>query len=203
MTYTPGRKTSVLARIILEKEFKRVLDVGCSKGYLGEETRAQNPGIEFAGIDVSKEALAEAKKSGYVQTIQKDLNEVPLAFPELKGPSFDCMVFADVLEHTLQPSEVLGALLPFLEKDGRVFVALPNVAFLPLRVKLLLGKWDYKKSGIMDESHARFYNLKSARALLEENGLHTVRMESFPKRIPSWIWPSLLAITFLFECERK
>ena len=78
-----------------------------------------------------------------------------------------------------------------------------QTGLLPLRIKLLFGQWAYEKSGVMDDSHVRFFKLESARRLLEENGLRIARMESFPKRVPSRVWPSLLAITFLFECIKQ
>ena len=47
---------------------------------------------------------------------------------------------------------------------------MPNVANITVRLKLLLGSFRYADRGILDRTHLRFFTLRTARRLLEENG---------------------------------
>src|SRR3954465_8339375 len=70
---------------------RRVLDLGCRYGAL---TRAYAEGNEVVGMDVDREALAEAAKLG-IETRHADVTE-PLPFPQ---ESFDVVVCGELLEH--------------------------------------------------------------------------------------------------------
>lgn len=72
---------------------KKVLDIGCAKGFLIEEL--QKLGIKAYGVDVSKYATDNAPKNvrPFLQTI------TPPKLP-FKNKSFDLVCSFDVLEHT-------------------------------------------------------------------------------------------------------
>jgi hypothetical protein len=98
----------------------------------------------------------------------------------LGGRRFDLILFADVLEHTAHPEAVLRRLLPYLEEDGHVIVSLPNVAAWTVRLGLLAGHFDYEQSGILDDTHLRFFTRESAVRLAESAGLEVLRIEQNP-----------------------
>ncbi len=96
------------------------------------------------------------------------------------GRRFDLILFADVLEHVADPLAVLRRLLGYLTDDGHVLVSLPNVAAWTVRLGLLAGRFDYRPSGILDDTHLRFFTRDSARRLLEDAGLDVLRVEQNP-----------------------
>ena len=96
------------------------------------------------------------------------------------GRRFDLILFADVLEHVADPIAVLRRLLGYLAEDGHVVVSLPNVAAWTVRLGLLAGRFDYRPSGILDDSHLRFFTRDSARRLLEGAGLEVLRIGQNP-----------------------
>jgi 2-polyprenyl-3-methyl-5-hydroxy-6-metoxy-1,4-benzoquinol methylase len=143
---------------------KRVLDVGCASGYLGKAF----PSNEFYGIDGNTEAVQQAKKV-YKDAITMDLNSIPTE--KVFDVQFDYIVFADVLEHLLYPTELLAYFKLLLKPEGKIIVSLPNVALWRVRLNLLLGRFDYTDYGVLDRTHVHLYTFKSARELLASAGL--------------------------------
>jgi hypothetical protein len=54
------------------------------------------------------------------------------------------------------------------------------VAAWPVRLGLLAGKFDYRSSGILDDSHLRFFTRDSAVRMLESCGLEVLRLGQNP-----------------------
>src|SRR5260221_2897445 len=85
---------------------RRVLDLGCRYGAM---TRAYAEGNDVVGMDVDKEALAEAAKLG-IETLWGDATE-PLPVPD---GSFDVVVAGELLEHLVLPGTVIAEVLRVL-----------------------------------------------------------------------------------------
>jgi methionine biosynthesis protein MetW len=148
----------------------RILDVGCADGYVMELLRAQKA-CTCVGIEVGP-AAATARRAGF-EVVDEPAPEA-FAVARMHGP-FDHVIFADVLEHMADPQPVLQAAASLLSPGGSVLVSVPNVAFLPARLRLLRGRWDYEETGIFDATHLRFFTVETARALLVDAGLRVER----------------------------
>lgn len=85
--------------------------------------------------------------------------------------SFDLVVLSHILEHLVEPADLLAEARRVLAPGGRIVIALPNVAHYRERAKHLLGRFDYTETGVMDSTHVRFFTARTARRLLEDNGL--------------------------------
>jgi hypothetical protein len=81
-----------------------------------------------------------------------------------------------VLEHLVNPEQVLRQVRELLSPGGRVLVCVPNIAHLRIRLKLLFGRFEYESTGIMDMTHLRFYTYSTARRLIESAGF---RIQSY------------------------
>lgn len=215
-----GRKEFELIRFI--KPNQKVLDVGCADGALGEKIKKEF-GNFVVGIEVSKKMGAEAKKK-LDEVIIGDIEEINL---NLERNSFDTIVLADVLEHVTQSEKVLQKIKPFLKSDGTLLVSVPNVANIFVRLKLLLGGFEYQESGIMDETHLRWFTLKSLKEMTERNGFEVRRVEGIRNTLAltklqaffdyfkllklyelidnllSNKWKGLFAQQFIFVCIKK
>ena len=87
---------------------KRVLDVGCDTGYLGEALNAL--GNETVGFEANP-ATAEVARTKMSRVEIGDVETTNLV--ELFGPgSFEVIVFGDVLEHLRDPLPVLRQARP-------------------------------------------------------------------------------------------
>ena len=181
---------------------KTVLDVGCNKGYL-KQLADDN---DFYGIDFNEDDLVEAKNVGYSKVFKINLNN----YNEFATNTvFDVIVFGDVLEHLMYPSEVLDFFVKqYLKDDGKLIISLPNVANIVVRLNLLLGKFNYTDSGILDKTHFHLYTKKTGASLVEECGLKIVK-KKYSSNNFGWIikmFPllgGLLGFNLIFICQKE
>ena len=146
---------------------RTVLDIGCGRGQNGE--LAKQKGAKVVGIESWPPSI-EAARARLDEVIDADVESDESA--RLLGDRrFDLILFGDVLEHTRDPQAVLKRFLPFLEDGGHVIVSVPNVAAWTVRFGLLGGNFEYAQSGILDETHLRFFTRESARRMVEDAGL--------------------------------
>jgi 2-polyprenyl-3-methyl-5-hydroxy-6-metoxy-1,4-benzoquinol methylase len=147
----------------------RVLDVGCAGGLLASALR--DKGCTVIGVDaVDEPAAREACHRFYLADLDGDAWE-----PEERD--FDFVLYGDVLEH-LRDTSLLERSRSWLAPGGRVIASTGNVAFLPVRLGLLAGKFDYAARGILDRTHVHLYTRKSFRELLERAGFEVVVEDS-------------------------
>lgn len=74
---------------------------------------------------------------------------------------FDCVTFADVMEHLTDPWAVLDRAKTWLRDGGCVIASILNVQHWSTLTGLLRGQWEYRESGLMDRTHLRFFTRRS------------------------------------------
>lgn len=141
---------------------RRVLEVGCGSGELGRLLRGR--GHHVTGIELVPE-MAERARRWLDCVVTADVERDGFPFPPA---SFDALVFADVLEHLIDPWRVLREAVEVLAEDGVVVASIPNVQNIDVLRRLLLGRWDYRERGILDFGHLRFFTLRSIRTLFAQ-----------------------------------
>jgi len=192
----------------------KVLDVGCSGGQFGKYLVSEKECIVF-GVDISDVAITEAKKHLHAAcTMDIEYDSFPF-----DDERFDLIIFGDVLEHLREPSNVLHKFKKYLKPDGRILASIPNVAHIGIRCRLFWGSWNYRPSGILDESHLRFFTLSTAKKLLIDSGFVIIAFKISPginiklsRKFPiiarftntlCRAFPSLFALQFIFLCSKK
>lgn len=155
---------------------RRVLDVGCGVGLNG--AAAKRRGARVTGIEIVPASIERASKV-LDEVLPLDVTS-DASVAQLGDRRFDLMMFGDVLEHMADPAAVLRRLLPWLDDEGHVFVSLPNIAAWTVRLGLLAGRFDYQPSGILDDTHLRFFTRQTAELLVESAGLEVLRVEQNP-----------------------
>ena len=143
-----------------------VLDVGCASG--GLLARLAPHAGRREGIEVDPVAAAAA--ADFADRVH--VGSVDQLGPE--GPPFDVVVLGDVLEHVPDPAATLDRVLAWLSPEGRLVISLPNVAHWSVRLSLVAGRWEYRDSGILDDTHLRFFTWATGRELVEGAGLRIV-----------------------------
>lgn len=191
---------------------KRVLEVGAGRGFVSEKMREN--GCSVTAIEIDSRMAEEAKKR-CSNVLVGNVESMQLGF---KPESFDVLLFADVLEHLRFPDMVLQKTRRFLKKNGVLVASIPNVGNWRIRIKLLLGKFDFQEQGILDRTHLHFFTLKMAKALIERNGFVIEGMEFVPsvpipnplhigfvdklKEIFAGILPGLFSFQFLIVAKK-
>lgn len=145
----------------------RILDLGCSDGYLAERLRAL--GHHVTGVDViARDGVKERVDSFF----EADLDDgLP---PGLEGP-FDVTLAADVLEHVRYPEHIFEQVRPLLAPNGSLVVSVPNFGHWYPRLRVAFGRFDYDRRGILDRDHVRFFTKRSFERLATNSGFEVLR----------------------------
>ena len=143
---------------------RSLLDIGCGGGVFGAAVKALMPCLVVGVTHSDAEAVQARQHLDRVEVA--DLNH----FDPTELGLFDCIVCSHVLEHLLDPPQVLSRLRACLRPTGRLLVALPNVLFWKQRLQFLRGRFRYTDGGLMDCTHMRFFDWDSAASLVRESG---------------------------------
>jgi len=187
---------------------KRVLEVGCSTGYMSQFMKGRNCAV--TGVEVDADAARYA--TDYCEEVHVlDLNS-PEWITRFSEDRFEVVLLGDVLEHLVNPARVLSQTREILGPNGSLVISLPNIVHWETRVKVLLGRFNYQSCGTLDHTHLRFFTLKTAQELIESAGCRIVRFHpAIGGRMtghlrPMWqmlakMLPGLFAFQFLFEVK--
>ena len=130
-------------------------------------------GVFVAGVEIDPRAAAEARKV-LDDVVEGDIEVLDLPY---KNKNFDCILFADVLEHLIDPLSVLKKTRKFLKSDGTVIASLPNVQYLGLIHHLIEGNWTYQDEGILDRTHLRFFTFNEMEKLFNDAGYEIIKVD--------------------------
>lgn len=154
---------------------RRVLDIGCGGGRLGELLKQRQP-VEVTGIEMQPTAIQWAQ-GRLDHVIQGSVEDPALSF---RQNQFDCVICADVLEHLREPGLVLDKVLRWLAPDGTLVVSIPNVRHHSVVGSLLEGNWTYEAAGLLDSDHVRFFTRREFEKLLDRHGFEVESIHSIP-----------------------
>ena len=160
---------------VVPAECRRVLDVGCGTGQLGSLLKQH--GHQVTGVELVSEAAELARD--HLDRVEVADIEVGLPFPPA---SFDAIIFADVLEHLIDPWRVLREATTLLAPGGCVVASIPNIQHHRVMRGLVNGRWQYRDHGITDRGHLRFFTLQTIRDLFASAGLDLVHVDRLYKR---------------------
>ena len=117
----------------------RLLDVGPNMGFFAR--KAKEFGFEVEGVEPSP-SLSKIARESWGLTIHNSL----LEDANLPEKSFDIITLIDVLEHVVNPIEVLKSCTSILKDDGIIVVKVPNGDYN--NFKQFLAKATGKESNI-------------------------------------------------------
>jgi predicted TPR repeat methyltransferase len=154
-----------------------LLDLGAAGGELGSSIRShfdRTIGFEY-NVDCVGDLVGR-----FDAVVIADLERVRTLPRDV-----DAIVLADVLEHLRDPARALALVRDALANDGRVFISVPNIANITVRLGLLFGIFEYRDRGILDHTHLRFYTMRTIRREVERAGFRIVdvRGSSVPVRL--------------------
>lgn len=153
-----------------------VLDVSSGSGRVAQQCEAL--GVRVTGFDEHEPAAGTMS-----EFIVGDLDQRPLAFDALK---YDVVLLLDVLEHLADPEDFLvrmrneSATSRTAPKLPRIIITTPNIAFLSLRLTLLLGRFNYGERGILDTTHRRLFTRASLLTMLRDCGYTIEQVMAVP-----------------------
>jgi glycosyltransferase involved in cell wall biosynthesis len=215
--YTTKRATTSLHHFIRHLPLNsgsRLIDVGGGDGEaVGRALVAS--GVEVTCIDQSANPADPQIKQFYVDLDQPWERQ-------FEAEAYETAIALDVLEHLKSPEQGVAEIFRYLMSGGKLYASTGNVAFLPVRLALLLGWFNYGRRGILDLTHKRQFTVDSFRRLLKNAGFRIdriigfgppiidlaggrSRIIEFADRLLAGLaraWPKLFAYQILIECTR-
>ena len=204
-------ENSISKILRLVRKEKNVLDVGCANGYLSEALREQL-NCSVTGVEIDSNAAKEARK--YCNRVIVGDIENENVIKALVGERFDIIIFGDLLEHLKYPTAVLKAVRPLLTDSGYILASIPNIAHISVALDLLEGNFEYRSSGILDDTHIRFFTKKSILSMFKEAGYEIcvwdrvimkpedtefkTKLSNYPYSLLSFFQPSGDSLTYQF-----
>jgi len=161
LSWLDGEKSSVF-RWVPKKV--RILDIGCGFGQsLGYH---ESRGCEVYGVEADENIRRVADKFGYnVHVGLFDSNVYDEKF-------FDYVSMDQVLEHVVDPIDVLKGIAKILKDDGKLIVSVPNAS--GWGAKVFGRKWINWHTPY----HLHFYSEKSIQIAAKEAGLEVVEAKT-------------------------
>jgi 2-polyprenyl-3-methyl-5-hydroxy-6-metoxy-1,4-benzoquinol methylase len=151
----------------------RILEIGCGEGRLAQALRGSRPSsdLEIVGVELC-DGPAKTAATVLNRVMVGNVEQMDLPYEDY----FDCVIFADVLEHLVDPWRMLRRARKLLRRDGVIVASIPNVQHSRVLINLLLGRFDYEQAGIMDSTHLRFFTRKSIITLFQSTGYELSRL---------------------------
>jgi SAM-dependent methyltransferase len=167
----PSNKNAWFAKILGTN--KRIFEVGCATGYVGEymveQLKCKVWGCEY----VAKAAELARARGCYEEVVVGDIQDASTLSTLQKG-GFDFIMFADVLEHLASPESALENIKPLLAPDGHVLICVPSIIHWSIRRDILFGRFEYTDTGPLDRTHIHFFTPSSAKKLVTDCGFRIV-----------------------------
>lgn len=153
-------------------ENAKVFDIGAGNGLLSQLFTAANKFVIIDGLEpneyASKLAVKHYRKffTGYISSFAS----------EIKKESYDYIIFADVIEHVIDPCEFIDEIKQLIQPKTKIIFSIPNVAYGSIRINLLFGKFNYVNSGILEKTHLRFFTYETICNLINTSDLYAEKI---------------------------
>jgi hypothetical protein len=145
-------------------------------------------------------------------------------FPE-DAFRYDAVLLLDVIEHLADPERFLVDLrnrsttLEPGRKAPLLIISTPNIAFVALRLNLLMGRFNYAERGILDVTHKRLFTRRALVRTIRDCGyaVERVRAAAVPFQTVvggrvGWlagkvagalarVWPTMFGFQFVVACR--
>lgn len=173
-------KNSVSLIISKIKQGSIVLEFGPAAGRM---TRYLKEELDCKVYIVEIDEEAAKKSSVYAEeSIIGNIEEF-VWYDKFKNVKFDHIIFADVLEHLYNPQLVLKKCVELLEENGTLLTSVPNIAHNSVIIDLLHNKFEYRKTGLLDDTHIRFFTYSSLVAMVQSSGLEVKWEDAIVKSV--------------------
>lgn len=173
----PGYRDLIRPEILklIPPDAKTILDVGCGSGNLGAALK-QRQDCKVIGIEIHPKAAQDASKK-----LDRVHRENAQGFPIEKLPKdLNCIIFADILEHLSNPWLTLKNYASALSDNGKIVASIPLIDHPSIIYNLQRGIFPYKKAGITDITHLRFFTQTTIFQMFAQAGLKIIHAHRHP-----------------------
>ena len=131
----------------------QILEIGCGTGATGALALSEGCCGRYVGVELFEDAAEEARDVlsevivGNVETLQLDWQPA----------TFDAIILSEVLEHLVEPGEVLKRLARYVRPGGMLLASSPNISHWRVIRELVMGRFQLADQGVFDRTHLRWF----------------------------------------------
>ena len=166
--YFDNTKTNLLNLIPVELKNGNLLEIGAAGANTLIYAKENGYAKKIFGIELCKLENSNQGHKLLDDFIIGDIEELDIPYNE---NYFDVIICGDVLEHLVDPYNMVVKLKKYLKDDGVFIASIPNIRKFSIFYTIFVkGDFKYADSGILDKTHLRFFTKKNMIELFEKNG---------------------------------
>jgi len=168
-----------LVRDLVVDRDSTIVDLGAGSGIVSHALR--DLGVSYHGLEIHPVAIESMRARGIAAT-QCDLSDLAAVRSALDAiDHVGGLLLLDVLEHLLQPQELLCALSSWAIEHGQptLVISVPNVSHYDIALRLLAGRWIPTATGLLDATHIRFFTEETLTNLVHRTGWEIIARDNF------------------------
>ncbi len=170
-------KLLVASRFIQLDSESKVVDIGCGEGWVLDYLRTRN--IDVVGLDFSSYGCAKFNPKCLESFVEGDIY-VSIDRLKATGKRFDLVWLDNVLEHVIDPLDLMRKCNSIMSEKGLLMVEVPNDFSVIQNYLLETGSID-KAYWVAFPDHLSYFNKEGLENLGAEAGLQAVfSMGDFP-----------------------
>ena len=150
-----------------------ILEIGCSNGNTGALAFSMGKCGRYTCVEMNEVAAARAKEK-VSEVLVGDVERLEFPWEE---QSFDVLILSEVLEHLVDPWDLLQKLHKYLKPGALVFASSPNISHYKIILMLLKGRWDLTDVGVMDRTHLRWFTPDSFKEMFSTSGYDVISVK--------------------------
>jgi 2-polyprenyl-3-methyl-5-hydroxy-6-metoxy-1,4-benzoquinol methylase len=162
-----------------------VLEIGCAHGRMTKYLKETlNCTVDIVEIDWQAGDVAKQwARHAWLGPVEGNI-EAREVFEDIFHSwktKYDYVIFADVLEHLQHPEQVLSDCKKVV--GGTVWISIPNIAYNGVIIDLINDKFTYRETGLLDNTHLRFFTINSLDKMVKKCGFKIVNEQNLKNHL--------------------
>lgn len=159
------------------------LDIACGCAAINTGLKSHNYNFHYIGIDKDEETINHIKSEGieaYSHTFSCDESDLNYIEKIIQGKKLKLVTILDFLEHIPNPEYFLQIINKLCKKhNALLIVSVPNICHKDIAFKMMEGKFEYTKTGLLDATHISLFSSNRLEQCVKNSGFQQIYSNDF------------------------